>query len=296
MLPPPPARNNIAAPTSLQPNVPSISDDNPMPTDILTNVMIDPNADETPHAAAVPPNEPNNNFSPPSSPIDNDFLSDNSLSNQESDNEAPFYIGQQFTSLEAYKTSVMTYANQRQYEIRYRNNTNFRANKSYNVTYRRFNCARAGKPPKKDLGLKPSARPGRQSLKCDCKWYINATNPIVDGTRDFSVLEICGLNLSHTNPCKGGVDTHMNYALNKRSGLRKYADHVLDHLRTEVKSRRYATKDVQGWLTECGYEGVSYVEATNVRYRLLNDLPFKSYVKPPLLNKDLLKIISIILI
>ena len=73
----------------------------------------------------------------------------------------------------------------------------------------------------------------------------------------------------------------MNYALNKRSGLRKYADHVLDHLKIEVKSNRYATKDVQGWLTECGYEDVSYTEATNIRYRLLNDLPFKSYLKSP---------------
>ena len=51
----------------------------------------------------------------------------------------------------------------------------------------------------------------------------------------------------------------MNYALNKRSGLRKYADHVLDHLKIEVKSNRYATKDVQGWLTECRYEDVSYL-------------------------------------
>jgi len=34
---------------------------------------------------------------------------------------------------------------------------------------------------------------------------------------------------------------------------------VLDHLKIEVKSNRYATKDVQGWLTECGYEDVSYL-------------------------------------
>jgi hypothetical protein len=65
VLSPPPARNSIAAPTSLQPNVPSISDDNHMPTDICTNVMVDPpNANETLHAtaAATPHNEPNNNF------------------------------------------------------------------------------------------------------------------------------------------------------------------------------------------------------------------------------------------
>ena len=83
---------------------------------------------------------------------------------------------------------------------------------------------------------------------------------MIDGMRDPSVLEICGLNLSPTNPCKGGVDTQINYALNKRSGLRTYADHALDHLKTEVKSRRYATKDVQGWLTECGYESVSLLK------------------------------------
>ena len=50
---------------------------------------------------------------------------------------------------------------------------------------------------------------------------------------------MCGLYLCHTDPCKSGVDSNMNYALNKRSGLLKYADHVLDHLKTEVKSRRY---------------------------------------------------------
>jgi len=73
----------------------------------------------------------------------------------------------------------------------------------------------------------------------------------------------------------------MNYALNKISGLIKYPDYVLDHLKTKVKSRRYAIKDVQDWLTECGYDDVSCVEAANVRYRLKNDLPFKLNVKPP---------------
>ena len=48
-----------------------------------------------------------------------------------------------------------------------------------------------------------------------------------------------------------------------------------------MKSYRYVTKDVQGWLTECGYEDVLYTEAANVRYRLLNDQPFKSYATPP---------------
>ena len=93
-----------------------------------------------------------------------DSLSDHSKHDFDSTNNQPFHIGQRFPSLEAYKSSVMSYANQCKYENRYLNNTDLRANKSYNVTYHRFNCAQAEKPPKKDLQFKPLSRLYRQSL------------------------------------------------------------------------------------------------------------------------------------
>ena len=124
----PPACTNISTPTTSPSNVASIIDANTMPIDAITNIGIEhyPNANETPHVACLSPKETNENLCTPSSPIN--LSSDNSHQDLESANQAPFYIGQQFSSLEAYKTSVMTYANQRKYEIRYRNNTNFCAN------------------------------------------------------------------------------------------------------------------------------------------------------------------------
>ena len=65
--------------------------------------------------------------------------------------------------------------------------------------------------------------------------------------RDPSVIEIVGLKMEHTNDCLGGDDLDMNYVLHKRSG-QNYTEHVLNHLRTEVKSGRYSTRDVHGWL------------------------------------------------
>ena len=82
-----------------------------------------------------------------------------------------------------------------------------------------------------------SSRPGRQSLKFGCGWYINATNPRLPEGRDPSVIENFVLKLEHTNGCLCGDDLDMNYFLHKSSG-QKYPEHVLNQLRTEVKAGR----------------------------------------------------------
>ena len=65
--------------------------------------------------------------------------------------------------------------------------------------------------------------------------------------REPSVIGIFGLKMEHTTGFLGGYELDMNYVLHKRSG-QNYTEHVLNHLRTEVKSGRYSTRDVHGWL------------------------------------------------
>jgi hypothetical protein len=62
----------------------------------------------------------------------------------------------------------------------------------------------------------------------------------------------------------------------QRSG-RKYPDVVLSSLREDVKAGWYGTDDVRSKLVDFGFPDVSIKEATNLRYRLMKDLPIKGW-------------------
>ena len=95
-----------------------------------------------------------------------------------------------------------------------------------------------------------------------------------DGSgRDKTVVQIVSVNLTHTNGCTGNNEL-VNKLIKKKSG-RNYSDVALTHLRKEVKAGRYTTHDVKSWLIEQGMTDATLKEATNLRYRLLKDMPVK---------------------
>ena len=60
--------------------------------------------------------------------------------------DIPFYVGQQFPSIESYTNFVNFYAQQNNYKLNYKNTTNSHSNVPWNGTYQRFSCKRSGKP------------------------------------------------------------------------------------------------------------------------------------------------------
>ena len=146
-----------------------------------------------------------------------------------------------------------------------------RTNEEYGNTYYKYSCSRSGKAPNKNTG----ARPKRTSFKLDCKCFTNACHPMkADGSgRDKTVVQIVSVNLTHTNGCTGNNEL-VNKLIKKKSG-RNYSDVALTHLRKEVKAGRYTTHDVKSWLIEQGMKDATLKEATNLRYRLLKDMPVK---------------------
>ncbi len=197
----------------------------------------------------------------------------------------PFYKGQQFQGLNAFKMQVNAYAARTNTLLSYTTSTNQRGNQEYTPTYFRFTCKRGGKY-KSTRTESSLSRPTRTSLKCDCAMKITGIHPMKDDRsgRNEDIVEICTCILEHTNGCLGGSDPDMNYAVMKRGG-RKYPESILDHLETEVRAGRYSTNDVQGWLVECGLRDASLAEATNLRYRILKNLPIKGWTKKDADNK-----------
>jgi hypothetical protein len=138
--------------------------------------------------------------------------------------------------------------------------------------YYRWRCKRGGKYDSKSTGQ----RPNRISIKCDCKMVINASHPKKKEGWDTTTLVLKKLSLEHTDGCNGGADEDMNMLVLRRSG-RKYPDHVLNSLREDVKAGRYGTNDVRSKLVDFGLSDVSIEEATNLRYRLMKDLPIRGW-------------------
>ena len=161
-------------------------------------------------------------------------------------------------------------------------------NPEYNNMYNRYYCARSYGYTTKTAKRATGARPSRDSLKCNCGFYINAAHPMLEDRsgRDLNTLVITGLSLDHTNGCLGN-DPEMNHAIKKRSG-RCYPDAALTHLRKEVVAGRYETKDVHDWLVDYGYRDATLNEATNLRYRLLKKLPIKGWDKAAMDDKRMI--------
>ena len=187
--------------------------------------------------------------------------------------EPPFTKGQ-IASLEEYDMIMTTHALNNGYELqRAKSNKNDRANKEYWNTCYKWKCVRSGKPSKKGNG----ERPKRTSLKVDCGCYANACHPMKadKSGRDRTVVEIVGIDLRHTNGCAGDNEL-VNKSIKKRKG-RIYSDVALTHIKREVKAGRHATHDVRSWLTDQGMTDATLKEATNLRYRLIKDMPVKGY-------------------
>jgi len=120
-------------------------------------------------------------------------------------------------------------------------------------------------------------RPNQTSLKCNCAAMIRAAKVLSEDKKTRGpTVEVVNVDLTHTNGCKGGEDTIINECMERRSG-RKYDEHVLNHLRREVRSGRYKTSDVQSYLVDSGLKDVTRIEATNLRYRLLKDQPIRGW-------------------
>ena len=120
-----------------------------------------------------------------------------------------------------------------------------------------------------------------------------------DKSKGLDCYDIVSLLLEHTNGCIG-YDRLITESVQKRRG-RRYTDVVINHLSREIKAGRYSTDDVKDWLIDEGFEDVSLKEATNIRYRLLKELPIKGWkeseipkehmgkMEDYLFNKDLAK-------
>ena len=135
-----------------------------------------------------------------------------------------------------------------------------------------YRCRRSRKRKKKN-----ELRPNQTSLKCDCTAQIRAAKVLSEDKKTRGpAVEVVKVDLTHTNGCKGGKDTIINECMERRSG-RKYDEHVLNHLRREVRSGRYKTGDVQSYLVDSGLKDVTRIEATNLRYRLLKDQTIRGW-------------------
>ena len=152
-----------------------------------------------------------------------------------------------------------------------------RANPFLTRPYFRWACKRSGNNRTKKSQPGAIPRPGKTSFKCGCSFYITATHPLLSDNSgvDKSSVVIVNLNLEHDNGCSGN-DDFMNKLIDKRNG-RRYDDNALSHLRSEVKAGRYTTHDVKSWLGDQGMKDATLREATNLRYRLIRDIPIKGY-------------------
>jgi len=198
---------------------------------------------------------------------------------------APFKQNDVFPSHELFNQAVEDYCVSERMFPKPKTTKNKREKADDYISYR-YTCPRSGnhKSQKKE-GIK-GARPTRDSLKTGCGWHINAARERMpnDASRNAESVRITSVSLEHTNGCNGGDDQEMVFALRKRAG-RTYPQYALTHLRKEVKARRYGTDDVKSWLIQSGFLDATLEEATNLRYRLLNDESIKDW-KPNEFSKE----------
>jgi len=188
----------------------------------------------------------------------------------------PFKEGQSFPSKADFQAAVEAYALTTAIHVNWRTTSNNRAQSDPYVMYR-ASCPRSGKYASKKK-MDSSGRPTRNSLKCDCGFFINATHDKMPNNKKVNAesVSIVSLCLEHTNGCEGGADPDTSFALKKRGG-RKYPQFALEHLRKEVLANRYGTHEVKSWLIDAGFSDATLEEATNLRYRLRRDLPIKDW-------------------
>ena len=216
------------------------------------------------------------------------------------DNDCPFYVGQRFDDEESITNYVNEYAAPLHLVILKQKSMKPRKNRNLDYTCLLFHCSRAFAPKKKEKTSTTVSRPSRTTLKTDCRMMIWSIHPMnAEKSARLDCYEIVSFQLEHTNGCNG-YDELMNESIKKRRG-RKYNKISLDHLKIEVDADRYDTHDVKGWLIERGFTDATLEEATNLRYRLLKNLPMKDWkesamspeemgnMQDYLFNKDLAK-------
>ena len=184
------------------------------------------------------------------------------------------YKGKKFSNVDEYQKAMRQMETSLGESYKYRECAYKRKDPRFSGVNYRYYCARSHGYYCGDGNIH---RPNRTSLKCNCGWYVNATNPMLpdNSGRDMSCVVVSGARLEHTNGCTGN-DPDLNSAIQKRSG-RKYSDAVLAHLSSEVKSGRYSTRDVHDWLENNGHRSASRLEAKNLRARLLKNQPIRGW-------------------
>ena len=115
-------------------------------------------------------------------------------------------------------------------------------------------------------------------MKCHCPFFVSGQEPTLadnSGVDKNGEIIIVGLNLEHDNGCTGNDQT-INNLVDKRGG-RKYPVPVLEHLKCEIQAGCYTTGNVQNWLADQGMHHVTLEEATNIRYRIMKNLPIRGW-------------------
>jgi len=197
------------------------------------------------------------------------------------------FVGQRFLSIEAYDTVVTNYLNRHNYKGRRKQHLRKRAHANWHRMSIRWMCIRSGKVEKvkKDS---PKSRPNRTTMKCNCSFYISGQEVNLadnSGVDKGGEIVICGLNLVHDNGCTGNDQT-INHLVEKRGG-RKYPVPVLEHLKCEIQGGRYTTANVQNWLADQGMHHVTLEEATNIRYRIMKNLPIRGWEPKKISAEDM---------
>jgi hypothetical protein len=190
--------------------------------------------------------------------------------------------GQIFANVDAFNAAVDTFCNDRNYDVNRSTTRNKNVNQPDSVYYRVV-CVRSGKFKSESKGGEDSRT--RTSNKVNCGFKI--TGRLVNeaeirrsnGSLKNESVKVISLQLEHTNGCKGS-DELVRATITQQRG-RKYLNSHLAFLHKECKAGRYKTTDVQDKLTEYGYTDVTLKEATNLRYRLMNDKNIKGYEPAP---------------
>ncbi|KAL7492794.1 hypothetical protein ACHAWT_001821 [Skeletonema menzelii] len=189
-------------------------------------------------------------------------------------------VGQVFANEQAFNNAVDTYCIDRKYDTKSFTTTNKPKEDKKDApeyTYFRTICVRGGVFKSTSKGGEDARR--RTSQKVDCQFRI--TGRLVsqkeilnsNGSLTSQSVKLISLNVEHTNGCKGADE--LVRATTKQLRGRQYSTAEISHLQRECSSGRYSTTNVKDWLIEQGHTDVTLKEATNLRYRLMNNKKIK---------------------
>eukprot|EP00986_Skeletonema_menzelii_P013915 scaffold8603_cov155-Skeletonema_menzelii.AAC.16 len=196
-------------------------------------------------------------------------LKDSTTATNDEDTET-LRVGQVFANEKAFYSAVDTYCNVHSYDTKsFTTKNKSKIAPEVQSTYFRTICVRGGK-------FKSVSKGGEDArTRTSQKRYILRSN----GSLTSQSVILISLHLEHTNGCKGADE--LVRATTKQLRGRKYFPAQISYLRRECQSGRYTTTNVKDWLTEQGHTNVTLKEATNLRYRLVNNKKIKGCETPP---------------